>query len=109
MKEHFSSDAFSKRVFSFIDDDRLSLKEIKVGSEVSIRVRDAEEKVTTISFRVTRDAHLGQKTRWIYGKVTNAPDGEYHQVELKVHKGEPKKDTIEMFLQAPPITINKPR
>ena len=99
----------TKKVYSFIDDNRSSLKEIKVGSEASIRVRDAEEKVTTILFRVTRDAHLGQKSRWIYGEVI-VPDGKYYyQIELRIHKDNPEIDTIEVFPQAPPITINKPR
>ena len=109
MKGCFSDYDFRKKVFSFTSDDRTSLEKLIIGSKTCIRAKNREEKTVTIPFRVTRDAYLGTKTRWIYGTVLNAPDDEYHQIELKLHKNEPEKDIIEVFLQAPPVIINKLR
>ncbi len=105
----FDDNTLKKRVFSFMGNDRTELKKAKVGAKVSIIVRDEQGEAITIPFRVTRNAHLGKKSQWIYGKVLDAPDGEYHQIELKLHKEEPKTDTVEVFLQAPPSIINKLR
>lgn len=104
-----SSDAFVKKVFSFTSNDRASLDKISIGSEVSISVRNKKNELVTITFSVTRDAHLGTKVRWVYGAVLNSPDGEYRQIEIKINKNEPEMDTIEVFLQAPPSTTNKLR
>lgn len=107
MKEYFPESAFKKKVFFFVDDDRTSLEDIRIDSEINIYVKNEQGEMINISFRVTRNAYLGKKTRWIYGMVLNTPDDEYHQIELKLHKGEPEIDTIEVFLQAPPAIIDK--
>lgn len=100
-----SSDAFEKKAFFFTDDDRASLSKIKIGSQASIRVKNEKDEMVVILFRVTRNAYLGKKTRWVYGQVLNSPDDGYHQVEIKLHKGRPDTDTVEVFLQAPPNII----
>ena len=105
----FDDETLKKRVYSFMGNDRTTLKRAKVGSNKEIIVKNEQGEAITIPFRVTRNAHLGKKTQWIYGKVLDAPDGEYHQIELKLHKEEPKNDTVEVFLQAPPSIINKLR
>jgi hypothetical protein len=105
----FDDAALKKRVYFFMGNDRSILKGAKVGSKSAVNVKDEQGEAITIAFRVTRNAHLGKKTQWIYGKVLDAPEGEYHQIELKLHKEDPKMDTIEVFLQAPPSIINKLR
>ena len=98
-----SDKTFTKRVFSFISEDRTSLDNVSIGSRVSVCVKNEEDKIVTISFNVTRDAHLGKGARWIYGEVLGSPVDGYHQIEIKLHKDNPNADTIEVFLQAPPI------
>ena len=110
MKEHFNANGEAlKMVFSFPSDDRTSLQETAIDSEISIPVEDKRGKVFEIMFCVTRSVNLGKKAKWIYGKVLNAPGGAYYQIEIKLHKGQPKSDTVEVFLQAPPSIINKLR
>ena len=103
MKDYLPDGAFTKKVFSFISDDRTPLEGISIGSKVSIRVRDKENKIVKIRFDVTRNTCLGKKTRWVYGRVLNSSDDEYYQIELKIHEGKPEMDTVEVFPQAPPI------
>lgn len=105
----FDDAALKKRVYFFMGNDRSVLKGARVGSKSAVNVKDEQGEAITIAFRVTRNAHLGKKTQWIYGKVLDAPEGEYHQIELKLHKEDPKMDTVEVFLQAPPSIINKLR
>ncbi len=105
MREYFSEKDFKKRSFFFIDDDRTLLDSVEIDSEISIRVKNEHDEEKIILFRVTRNAYLG-KAHWIYGEILNMPDGEYYQIEIKLRKEGPKKDTIEVFLQAPPITFN---
>lgn len=109
MREYFNVKEALKRVFFFPDDDRtLLLQEAKIDSVINLPVKDKNGEVFEVPLRVTRNTHLGRKTRWIYGEVLNLP-GVYHQIEIKLHKGEPRCDTIEVFLQAPPSIVNKLR
>ena len=85
-----------------MSDEYTSLKDVKIDEEVRVHVKNKQGEATTISFRVTRNAHLNEKTVWIYGMVLNLFDDEYHQIELKLHKDEPERDTIEVFLRAKP-------
>ncbi len=96
-------------IFFFTGDDRPSLDGIEIGQEASIRVRNEENEIVTISFVVTRNTNLSPKTRWVYGKVLGLPEGEYHQIEIKLNKDEPEMDTVEVFPQAPPISFSKLR
>lgn len=109
MKECSPDDVFTKKVFYFTGKDRASLDEISVGSKAIVHVRNKKNEIVAISFNVTRDVHLGSKTRWVYGVVLNSPDGEYRQIEFKLNKDKPDMDTIEVFLQAPPNIINELR
>ena len=107
-----------KRVLSFIDDDRSSLRDIKIDSEVRLWVKNQKNEYYILPFRVTRDAYLGTSWRWIYGAVivpddrygaVNVPDDRYYQVEIRLNLKNPAEDTIEVFLKAPPATYNKLR
>ena len=102
MKEYFSGDAFRKRVFSFASNNRGSLEAAELDAEISLRAKNEQGEEIEIPFRVTRNAHLGKKTRWIYGEVLAVPDDEYYQIEIKLHRGQPEMDTIEVFPHAPP-------
>ena len=97
-----------KRVLSFINDDRSSLGDIKIDSEVRLWVKNQRNEPYILPFRVTRDAYLGSNWRWIYGAV-NVPDDRYYQVEIRLNLKNPAEDTIEVFLKAPPATYNKLR
>lgn len=87
-----------------MDDDRAPLDNVEVGSEVSLYAKDERGKSIIIKFRITRNAHLGERARWIYGMVLDVSDDEYYQIELRLHKDSPKMDTIQVFIQAPPIS-----
>ena len=102
-------EALKKKVYFFKGNKRKELQRIKVGSIVVMEVENDQNEAMILQFRVTRDAHLGRWQRWIYGKLQDAPAGEYHQVEIRLHKNEPKSDTIAVFPQAPPSMINKLR
>ena len=106
MREYFFSEkTFEKKVvFFFMDDDRAPLDDVEVGSEVSLCAKDERGKKITIQFRITRNVHLGERVRWIYGMVLDDSDDEYYQIELRLHKDSPKMDTIQVFIQAPPIS-----
>lgn len=97
-----------KRVLSFIDDDRSSLGNIKIDSEVRLWVKNQKNEYYILPFRVTRDAYLGSNWRWIYGALI-VPDDRYYQVEIRLNLKNPAEDTIEVFLKAPPATYNKLR
>ena len=102
MKKCFPEEFFYKK-FHFISDERTFSENIEIDSETGIRVRNEQDEVVTIPFHVTRDEQLSEKNRWIYGMVLNSPDDLYYQIEVKLHKCEPERDTVEVFLQAPPI------
>ena len=87
-----------------MDDDRALLDNVEVGSEVSLYAKDERGKSIIIKFRITRNVHLGERVRWIYGMVLDDSDDEYYQIELRLHKDSPKMDTIQVFIQAPPIS-----
>lgn len=103
-----NADGAFKRVFSFLDDDRALLRDAKVGSRADITVCDEQGEPVEMQFFVTRNVRLGKKTQWIYGRVFNTPEGNYYQIELKLRE-HPLKDTVEVFLQAPPATFNELR
>lgn len=103
MKGCSSEKTFTKRVFSFTSEDRTSLDNTSIGSWVSVCVKNEEGETVTVLFEVTRDVHLGKGARWIYGEVLGPPGDGYHQIEIKLHNQNPNADTVEVFLQAPPI------
>ncbi|MBR3750073.1 MAG: hypothetical protein IKN28_09390 [Firmicutes bacterium] len=51
---------------------------------------------------MTRSALLGS-WRWIYGQALGMPEGGYYQIEFRLNLKDPRKDSAEMFLQAPPL------
>ena len=95
-----------RQVLFFIDDDRSSLRNIKIDSKVQLWVKTKKNEHYLLPFRVTRDAYLGTSWRWIYGAI-DVPDDRYFQVEIRLNLKNPAEDTIEVFLQAPPATYNK--
>ena len=109
MKECVLDDVFTKKVFYFINNDRSLFNNVKFKSKASIRVMDEENEMVKISFIVTRDAYLGKNYRWIYGKVLNQLEDRYYQIEFKLNLNDPEEDTVEVFLQAPPVSTKKPR
>ncbi len=101
----FDDERLKRKCYSFIDDNREILKKAKVGSEVEIVAKNEQGCNELILFRVTRNAHLGKRQKWMYGRVLNFPAGEYYQVEIKMYAGEPSLDSIEIYIQAPPTLI----
>ena len=102
----YDDDAFRKKKLSFVKKGWSALERAEMDSYASILVKDEKGEVTKIPFRVTRNVRLGENARWIYGMVLNAPDGEYRQIELKFHKDNPERDTVEVLLRAPPSFPN---
>ena len=91
--------------FSFIDEDRSIFDHIESDMEVSLALRDKNGEKVTISFRVTRNAFLGSYCRRIHGEVLGVGDGLYREIQIKLNSRYPEDDTVEVFLQAPPIEI----
>ena len=92
-----------KSEFIFINNKRFKAHKLKLGSREKIVVKDKQGNEREIEFYVTRDARLGKRQRWIYGKmVSDEGENKYFQVEIKLYEGEPHLDSIEIFRQAPP-------
>lgn len=99
-----------RKVFHFMGDYRgLALRKAKVGEETCVIVKDETGKTVRIWFRVTRNEWLSHENQWVYGKVLDMPDKRYYQVELRFNGKSPDTDTVEVFLQAPPVGFKKPR
>ena len=92
----------SKKCFSFPDDDRSSLNDVKIGSVVTLVVNDKNGDKKELKFRVTRNTYIGME-HWVYGQVVSSGDV-YLQVEIKIRENS-SRDTIEVFPQAPPARI----
>lgn len=105
MTEYLGDDV-SRKVYSFVDDDRAMLRKAEIDSEVSMVIKDENGKPKEISFRVTRNARLGSSAQWVYGEMNNMPS--YHQIEFRLYKDDPGSDTAWVLPQAPPI-MSKPR
>ncbi len=101
----FDESRLKKRSFFFPDGSRPRMEDTEIGSETSVTVSDERGDTVHIPFRVTRNTLLSPKIRWVYGEVLGMPEGEYHQIELKLHAGKPERDTVEVFLQAPPLVL----
>jgi hypothetical protein len=97
-----------KKVYSFKGNGREEFEHIK-NSIVEVEVENDKNEAVVLRFRVTRDAHLGMRQRWVYGELLDTPAGEYHQVEVHLHEDEPESDSIAVFLMAPPLMFNKLR
>lgn len=95
--------SFKKSSYFFIGESRLELSEIRIGSEVKLKVKDKRNRIIIIPFQVTRNACLGKNSRWVYGRILDAPEGEHYQIEIKLHKEDPAQDTIEVFPHAPQL------
>lgn len=99
----FNDDKYTKRTYFFINDDRSMLSAVSYDAEYTIIVRDSQGADRPISFRVTRNTHLGSTAHWIYGHVLNPCTDSYEQVEIRLNKGHPEYDTIEVFPSAPSV------
>ena len=104
MNCYFDGSTSGKIVFHFVNNDRTAFRDAEVGSITGVVVKDNEGKIMTIRFQVTRNASLVSKTKWVYGRIMDVREGKYYQIELKLHKDEPQADTVEAFLQAPPLS-----
>ena len=79
------------------------LSAVSNDAEYTIIVKDSQGADRQISFRVTRNTHLSSTAHWIYGHVLNPCSDYYEQVEIRLNKGHPECDTIEVFPSAPPV------
>lgn len=101
----FDDEALKKKVYSFNENERKEFECIEIGSIVEVKVEDVQKKAMILRFRVTRNAHLGMRQRWVYGKLLNDPASEYYQeVQIRLHEDEPESDSIAVFLKAPPLS-----
>ena len=105
----FDDKELKKKRYDFLDADRGALDGADIGSEKKIVVKNEQGDTTEITFRVTRNVHLGTRQHWLYGCILGSPLGEYRQIEIKMYDHEPHLDSIEVFLQAPPSLIQKLR
>lgn len=102
----FDGNDLAKRCFSLSSDfgyERLDGEEV-LGKQMIIAAKDSSGSDVSIAFRVIRDVHLGNRQHWLYGEVL-ADDEVYRQIEIKLYKGEPHLNSVEVFPQAPPITV----
>ncbi len=90
--------------YSFPNNDRSAFASAEIGSILTVPLLDETGTSVRLSFRVTRSALLGS-WRWIYGQALGMPDGGYYQIEFRLNLKDPRKDSAEMFLQAPPLTF----
>ena len=93
-----------KTVFRFPGEDRSVFAPARPGSEMTVRLLSPEGESVALPLRVTRCAKLGLQ-RWIYAQVLDAQEGLYYQIEFRLHPDDPRSDTAEMYLQAPPLKI----
>lgn len=105
----FDDEKLKRKRYSFIGNNREILRSAKVGNEVEIVAKNERGCNELILFRVTRNAHLGKRQKWVYGRVLNFPADEYYQIEIKMYDGEPSLDSIEIYIQAPPTLITELR
>ena len=90
--------------YFFPNNDRSAFASAEIGSILTVPLLDEAGKSVRLSFRVTRSALLGS-WRWIYGQALGMPGGGYYQIEFRLNLKDPRKDSAEMFLQAPPLTF----
>ena len=90
--------------YFFPNNDRSAFASAEIGSLLTVPLLDEAGKPVRLSFRVTRNALLGS-WRWIYGQALGMPGGGYYQIEFRLNLKDPRKDSAEMFLQAPPLTF----
>ena len=105
MKPAVFWDSVKRETFFFPNGDRSMFTDIRCGQELELAVKDRADRLVSIRFCVTRDAHLGSFHRRIYGKVLGLPEDEYRQIEIHLRSNDPEQDTIGVCLQAPPIGI----
>ena len=105
----FDDSELKKKRYAFTDNDRSAFEDAEVGSEKKIVVEDEQGDNVEMTFRVTRNVHLGKRQHWLYGCLLGVPVGEYRQIEIKLYDREPHLDSIEVFLQAPPSLMQKLR
>ncbi len=92
-----------KEEYEFLNNARFKVQKLKLGSKEKITVKDKSGEEKEVEFYVIRDARLGKRQRWIYGKIlSDEGKNEYFQIEIKLYEGEPDLDSIEVFKQAPP-------
>lgn len=105
----FDDNDLKRKRYAFLDEDRSALGGADIGSERAIVVKNEQGDKVEITFRVTRNVHLGKRQHWLYGCILGSPVGEYRQIEIKMYDKEPHLDSVEVFLQAPPSLIQKLR
>lgn len=101
----FNDDDMRKTTFYFTDADRSMFEDLQYGSILEIAVKDAKGDIVMIPFSVTRNAFLGSYSHWIYGQVLGTEDDIYREIQIRLRKGNPEYDTIDVFPQAPPIRL----
>lgn len=99
----FNDDDMSKTAFYFADDDRSMFDDLEYGSILEIAVKDEKGDIVTIPFSVTRNTFLGSQSHFIYGQVLGTADDIYREIKIRLRKGDPGDDTIDVFPQAPYI------
>ena len=87
--------------YNFVDDNRTPLEGAQVDDLVGLTLKGPREEIVPVVFRVTRKERLGD-TYVIYGTLIDE-DGFLRQIEFRFNedKGDPQKNTIRAYLQAP--------
>ena len=94
---------YSKKSYTFLDDDRSIFDKVKIGDDMVMDAMDKQGDIVALSFRLTT-IMPGPAGKWFYGHLKTSDDDDYYrQIEFKLRNDNPKSDTIEVFTCPPPI------